>query len=70
MDGICLDRLLKQRPALHKLGNPLDLPVAARRIKEFVGRRGLAFSPLIPRTAADTAVDGPRMIAATVETVK
>jgi hypothetical protein len=26
MAGICLDRLLKQRPALRKLGNPLDFP--------------------------------------------
>jgi len=24
MEGICLDRLLKQRAALPKLGNPLD----------------------------------------------
>jgi hypothetical protein len=30
---------------------------------------GLAFSPLVQRIAADTAVDDPRMIAATVETV-
>ena len=41
MDGICLDRLLKQRLALRKTCIPLDCPPQRGGIKEFVGRGGL-----------------------------